>query len=142
MELGKTTLYWLIHLFYWRRVSSTTLYALSSHLIICRNFLLQAYFLQVSLKLTWANSKWQYLKNCKWNNKTIVIILRPCKAFEQVYINQISIVAKTSHSYLIQVCHCLGNLSLAIRTRLEHNINKSLPFCKLVIFSVLKIKCI
>ena len=25
-------------------------------------FLLQAYFLQVSLKLTWANSNWQYLK--------------------------------------------------------------------------------
>ena len=45
----------------------------------------------------------------------------------------------------------LGNLSLALRTRLQNSINKNLPFCKikviflspqhvLVIFSVLKIK--
>ena len=45
----------------------------------------------------------------QWNNKTVVIILRPCtnKVFELEYINQISKVAKTSHSYLIQVCHAL-----------------------------------
>ena len=35
----KTTLYQLIHLFNWRRVSRTALHALSSHLIICKSFL-------------------------------------------------------------------------------------------------------
>ena len=62
LELRKLNSYRLIHLSYWRRVSRTTLYALSIHLIICKNFLLQAYFFQISLKLTWANSNWQYLK--------------------------------------------------------------------------------
>ena len=46
----------------------------------------------------------------------------------------------------------LGNLSLALRTRLQNSISKSLPFCKikvifksttrLINFSVLKIKCL
>ena len=38
--------------------------ALSNHFITCKKFLLQAYFLQISFKLTWTNSNWQYLKNC------------------------------------------------------------------------------
>ena len=39
----------------------------------------------------------------------MVITLRPCtnKVLEPEYINQISKVAKTCHSYLIQVCHRL-----------------------------------
>ena len=49
-------------------VSRTTLYTLSSHFITCKKFLLQAYFLQISLKLTWANNSWQWWKNC---NETI-----------------------------------------------------------------------
>ena len=42
-------------------------------------------------------------------NKAIVIILRHCtnKVFEREYINQISNVAKTAHSYLIQFCHAI-----------------------------------
>ena len=46
----------------------------------------------------------------------------------------------------------LGNLSLAVRTRLQNSINKNLPFCKIKVifksttrpsnFSVLKIKCL
>ena len=49
------------------------------------------------------------LKKLQRNNKTIAFILRPCtsKVFEREYINQISKVAKTSHSYLVQVCHAL-----------------------------------
>ena len=44
----------------------------------------------------------------QWNNKTIIIILRPyTKIFELENINQISKVAKTSNSYSIQVCHSL-----------------------------------
>ena len=45
----------------------------------------------------------------QWNNKTIVVTLGPSKnkLFELEYINQISKVAKTSHSYLIQICHAL-----------------------------------
>ena len=36
----------------------------------------------------------------------MVILLRPTnKVFKWEYINQISKVAKTFHSYLIQVCH-------------------------------------
>ena len=35
---------------YWQRVSRTTLYALSSHFIVYNFFLLQAYFLHISLK--------------------------------------------------------------------------------------------
>ena len=36
-------------------------------------------------------------------------MLRPCtnKVFEQEYINQISKLAKISHSYLIEVCHAI-----------------------------------
>ena len=66
----KTTLYQQIHLFYRRRVSRTTLYALSSHFIIYKILLLQAYFLHISLNLTWVNSNWQYLKIAmkQWNN--------------------------------------------------------------------------
>ena len=41
---------------YWRRVSPTTLYTLSSHFIIRKILLLQTYFLQTLLKLTGANS--------------------------------------------------------------------------------------
>ena len=43
----------------------------------------------------------------QWNHKVIVIILRPStnKVFELEYINQTSKKAKTSHSYLIHVCH-------------------------------------
>ena len=52
LELKKTTLYQPIHLFYWRRVSRTTLYALSSHYMQKVFFFFQAYFLQISLKLT------------------------------------------------------------------------------------------
>ena len=65
-----------MHLFYCRRVSRT-LYTFSSHFITCKKIFLQAYFLQILLKLTWANSNWQYLKKLQWKNKTIVIILRP-----------------------------------------------------------------
>ena len=45
----------------------------------------------------------------QWNNKKIVVILRPCtnKVFEREYINQVSKVAKTSHSYLIQAFHAM-----------------------------------
>ena len=73
-ETRKRTLYRLLHLFYCRRVSRTSPYALSSHFITCKKFLLQAYFLQISLKFTWANSDWQYLKNC---NETIKQSIRP-----------------------------------------------------------------
>ena len=40
------------------------------------------------------------------NNEAIVIISRPCSnnVFEREHINQISKVAKISHSYLIQLC--------------------------------------
>lgn len=70
LELKKTTLYQPIHLFYWRYVSHATLYILSSHFIICKVLLLQAYFPQVSLKLPRANSYWQYLNIAmkQWNN--------------------------------------------------------------------------
>ena len=45
----------------------------------------------------------------QWNNKPIIFILRPCtsKVFDLEYINQINKVAKTSHSYLDQVCQVL-----------------------------------
>ena len=45
----------------------------------------------------------------QWKNKTIALILRPStnKAFKLECINQIGKVAKTSHSYLIQVSHTI-----------------------------------
>ena len=45
----------------------------------------------------------------QWNNKMIIATLGTCtnKVFKLEYINQISKRAKTSHSYLIQVCHVL-----------------------------------
>ena len=112
---------------YWRRVSRTTLYALSSHFVICKKFLLQAYTLQISLKLNWANSNWHYLK-LQLNNKTIVIILRPWpnKVFGREYINQICKAAKTSHSYLIQTFHAILKLSLILRWNSELLLAKTL----------------
>ena len=44
LELRKTTLYRLIRLFYWRRVSRTILYTLSSHFIFYKNFFLTIIF--------------------------------------------------------------------------------------------------
>ena len=65
-------------------------------------FFLQVFILQTALKLTGGNSNWQYLKNAM-KEQNIVIILKPCanKLFQREYINQVSKVAKTFHSYSI-----------------------------------------
>ena len=58
----------------------------------------------------------------QWNNEIIIIILRPCtnKVFKLEYIIQISKVAKTSHSHLIQAYHViLKRLSLILRWNSE-----------------------
>ena len=58
-------------------------------------FFLQVFILQTPLKLTGANSNWQYLKNAM-KQRNIVIILKPCanKLFQREHINQISKVAQ------------------------------------------------
>ena len=55
----------------------------------------------------------------QWKNKTTVLILRPStnKAFKLECINQIGKVAKTSHSYLIQVSHTILRLSLIFKVK-------------------------
>ena len=64
-------------------VSRTTLYTLSSHFITCKKFLLQANFLQISLKLTWANNSWQWWKNC---NETIKQPLR--EGYTEIFLSR------------------------------------------------------
>ena len=73
------SLWTLLEAFYWQSIcfigdAFRVLPCTHYQTIICKQFfLLQAHFLQISLKLTWANSNWQYLniamkylqQNCK-----------------------------------------------------------------------------